>query len=266
MPTSELLVKLTRSHAIATVTLDRAARRNAINTPMIEELERVARSFVQDEQTRVVILRADGSDFSLGADFKEADLGGMSGKSLLMRRRLNERGAALMRALQEIPQPTICAVQGVATGAGACITTACDFRVGAMDARIGYGEVRLGLNLPWRALPLCVRLVGPARAKQMIMTGRLFDAATLRQWGFLDACASRETLDETARQWADDLAALPPIAVQMKKRSVDAVAGALDHAIMHMDADQSLLAGSSQDSHEAVSAFFGKRPATFTGE
>src|ERR1700742_5169609 len=106
-----------------------------------------------------------------------------------MRRRGAAFGAQLIRSLQEIPQPTICAVQGIATGAGGCIAAACDFRIGADDARVGYGEVKLGMNLMWHALPICVRLVGPARAKQMIMTGKLFDAATLERWGFLDLVA-----------------------------------------------------------------------------
>ena len=63
----------------------------------------------------------------------------------------------------------------------ACITAACDFRIGADTARIGYGEVKLGINLMWHAVPICVHLIGPARAKQMIMTGKLFDAATLER-------------------------------------------------------------------------------------
>ena len=182
-----------------------------------------------------------------------------------MRRRGAELGATLMHAIQEIHQPTICAVQGIATGAGACIPSACDFRVGADDARIGYGEVKLGINLMWNALPLCVRLVGAARAKRMLMTGKLFDAATLERWGFLDEVVPRAELDAAARRWAEEYAALPPMAVQMIKRSVNHVVGALDRAVMHMDADQWLLASQSEDSREAVSAFFAKRKPTFSG-
>jgi enoyl-CoA hydratase/carnithine racemase len=170
-----------------------------------------------------------------------------------------------MRSMQEIPQPTICAVQGVATGAGGCITSACDFRVGAQDARIGYGEVKLGINLMWHAVPLCVRLVGPARAKQMIMSGRLFDAATLERWGFLDQVAPVDGLDAAARAMAEEYAALPPNAVQMIKKSINHVAGALDRAIMHMDADQWLLTSLTEDHREGVGAFFEKRKPNFTG-
>lgn len=170
-----------------------------------------------------------------------------------------------MRSLQEIPQPTICAVHGVATGAGACIASACDFRIGAETARIGYGEVKLGINLMWHAVPICVHLVGPARAKQLIMTGKLFDAATLERWGFLDQVTLPDQLDAAARAMAEDYAALPPNSVQMIKRSINHVAGPLDRAIMHMDADQWVLSTLSEDYQEAVTAFFEKRKPTFTG-
>jgi enoyl-CoA hydratase/carnithine racemase len=258
------LVALNREGAVATVTLDRAARRNAINAQMMRELIAVAEGFAADEETRAVIVRAEGSDFSVGADLTQTP-SAIGPASLLMRRRAAELGASLMRALQEIHQPTICAVQGVATGAGACIATACDFRIGADNARVGYGEVKLGINLMWNAAPVCVHLVGPARAKQMIMTGKLFDAATLERWGFLDEVVALSDLDARALAWAGEYAALPPMAVQMIKRGINQVAGALDRAIMHMDADQWLLATMSGDYREAVSAFFEKRPPKFTG-
>lgn len=262
---TEPLITVKREGAVATVTLGRAARRNAINAQMMTELIAVAEGFAADEATRAVIVRGDGTDFSVGADLTRTP-SAVGPASLLMRRRAAELGASLMRALQEIHQPTICAVHGVATGAGACIATACDFRIGADNARIGYGEVKLGINLMWNAAPVCVHLIGPARAKRMIMTGKLFDAATLERWGFLDEVAPLAELDARALAWAEEYAALPPMAVQMIKRGINQVAGALDRAIMHMDADQWLLATMSGDYREAVAAFFEKRPPRFTGD
>jgi enoyl-CoA hydratase/carnithine racemase len=258
------IIELERSGHIATVTINRAERRNAVTLEMMQGLERISREFIQDEQTRAVIFRAEGRDFSVGADLSTPP-SARGGASMLMRRRGAEFGAQLMRSIQEIPQPTICAVQGIATGAGGCITSACDFRVGADNARIGYGEVKLGINLMWHAVPICVHLVGPARAKQMIMTGKLFDAATLERWGFLDQVVPLVELDAAARALAEEYAALPPNSVQMIKKSVNHVAGALDRAIMHMDADQWLLSSLTEDYKEAVGAFFEKRKPTFSG-
>lgn len=255
-------IDVCRDGPIATVTLNRVERRNAVTREMMQELEELGRGFVQDEHTRAVIFRAEGRDFSVGIDLAAAPA---ERPSMLMRRRSAELGARLMRSLQEIPQPTVCAVQGIATGAGACIVSACDFRIAADTARIGYGEVRLGMNLMWNALPACMHLVGAARAKQMTMTGKLFDAGTLERWGFLDQIVPPAELDAAARAMAEEYAALPPNAVQMIKRSVNMLAGALDRAIMHMDTDQFLLASLTEDYQEAVSAFFEKRKPRFTG-
>jgi len=258
-------IMIVRDGAIATITLNRADQRNAITNAMMEELAAISNDFAKDEQVRAIIFRGDGSDFSVGADLNQPRFQGQASASLLMRRRGAELGASLMRAIQEIHQPTICELQGVATGAGACIASACDFRIGAQDARVGYGEVKLGINLMWNALPVCVHLVGPARAKQMIMTGKLFDAATLERWGFFDALAPTSELPAVARIWAETYAALPPLSVQMIKRSINQVSGALDRAIMHMDADQWLLASQSDDFREGISAFFERRTPDFKG-
>jgi enoyl-CoA hydratase/carnithine racemase len=256
--------------AIAILTHDRGERRNALTSASLLQLKDIAEQLREEPAIRAVIIRAEGPDFSVGMDIgamdRGANSGGMAGATPAVQlRRSAELGGRLMRAVREIPQPTICAVQGVATGGAACIATACDFRIGSDDARIGYGEVKLGINLMWQALPLAIQTVGLARAKRMVMTGALFDAATMLDWGFFDEVVPRDTLDAATRRLADEFAALPPIAVQMIKRSANAWAGALDQAIMHADADQWLLASRTDDFGEAVSAFFARRAPKFTG-
>ena len=130
---------------------------------------------------------------------------------------------------------------------------------------MGYGEVKLGMNLMWNAVPTCIHLVGPSRAKQMSMTGRLIPADTLERWGFIDEVCDHDQLDNRAQEWAKEYAALPPNAVQMIKRSINRVSGALDQALMHADSDQWLLATKSEDFKEAVTAFIDKRDPNFTG-
>lgn len=263
---SETLVRVIRDGRIAFVTLNSLERRNAINAETVNQLIDVCRDFSNDEATRAIIFNAVGNDFSVGADLQGYHDTKDKPPSLMMLRRIVERGSILMEALQAIHQPTICAVQGVASGAGACIAAACDFRIAAATARMGFGEVRMGMNLAWNAVSICVGLVGSARAKRMVMTGKLFDAATLERWGFVDAVVEPELLRQTALEWAQEYAILPPIPVQMIKRSINACSAPLGKAVMHMDADQLLLTASTGDFREAVLAFFEKRQGDFLGD
>lgn len=250
---------------IVTITLDRAEKRNALTPASLNQLKGMAESLADNPEARAVIIRAEGKDFSVGADI--SGMGeGQSPPPTVQVRRTAEGGGRLMRALREIHQPTICVIQGIATGGAACIATACDFRIGTPDARIGYGEVKLGINLMWHALPLAIQTVGLARAKQMVMTGALYDAATMADWGFFDEVVAIEERDSAALAMAQTYAALPPIAVQMIKRSANAYAGALDQAIMHADTDQWLLGTRTSDFKEGVAAFFEKRAPDFSGD
>lgn len=256
-------IRVERSAGIATVTIDRAEKRNALTPEMLEQLRTTAESFGEEPHTRAVVIRSEGPVFSVGADIGQM---GNRPPQTVQLRRTAEAGARLMRAIREIHQPTFCVIQGIATGGATCIATACDFRIGTPDARISYGEVKLGINLMWHALPLAIQTVGLARAKRMVMTGELFDADTMLAWGFFDELVPAGEQDARTIAWAARYASLPPIAVQMIKRSANAYAGALDAAIMHADADQWLLATRTSDFKEGVTAFFEKRPPSFTGE
>ena len=255
--------RIDRKDAIATVSINRPERRNALTPEMLIALRQIAESFREDAATRAVVIRSDCPDFSVGAD-----IGQMVGPTPTVAelRRTSENGAKLLRAIREIHQPTLCLVRGVATGGGACIPTACDFRFGTPDARVGYGEVKLGINLMWHALPLAIQTVGLARAKRMVMTGELFDAATMLDWGFFDDVISEDDAEDRVMAAAATYAALPPVAVQMIKRSANAWAGALDQAVMHADADQWLLATRTDDFREGVTAFREKRAPEFRGD
>jgi enoyl-CoA hydratase/carnithine racemase len=258
-------VEIEKSGHVATFWLNRPDRLNALSREVMMEIEDAARSFLGDEETRVVIFAGRGKHFCAGADLQERGNEPSKAPSLLMARRHSGLGGRMIRAITEMKQVTIAAIHGAGAGGGCCIPVACDFRIGSPDCKVGYPEVQRGMNLMWGALPQCVSLIGPARAKRMIMLGNLEPAQTLLEWGFLDEVVERDGLMDRAREIAEDYASRPPIAVQMIKESVNAVSGAFDQAAMHMDIDQNILTSRTDDFKEGIAAFLEKREPDFKG-
>jgi enoyl-CoA hydratase/carnithine racemase len=260
----DLLIE--RDGHVAEVTLNRPGEHNALSLELMREIERAALSFRDDLDTRIIVFTGAGKHFSAGMDLKDPEHAHGATLPALAKLRRFHQGPRMIRALREINQLTIAAINGAAMGGGACIASALDFRVGAEDCRAGYPESSLAIPLSWVSLPLCVHLVGQARAKRWLITGEKLDAKTLLDWGFLDEVAPAGSLLDRARALAASYAARPPLAAQMIKRSVNMVVGALDESIMHMDSEQVLLAETTADFMEGIHSFLQKRPPDFKGK
>ena len=146
------------------------------------------------------------------------------------------------------------------------VPVTCDFRIASETAVLGYPEINLGINLNWLGLPLAVRLIGPAKAKKIVISGENENANTLLSWGFYDEVHPKERLMEAANEMANLYASKPPIAAQMIKRSVNELTYSGDDAIMHMDYDQTLLTHETKDRKEAIKSFFEKRDPEYKGD
>jgi enoyl-CoA hydratase/carnithine racemase len=121
------------------------------------------------------------------------------------------------------------------------------------------------MNLSWLSLPLIVNLIGPAKAKRFVILSRNETAQTLYEWGWLDEVAPAETLMERAVEMAKEYAAMAPLSSQMVKRSVNTLVQALDHAIMHMDSEEYILASLTGDFKEGIEALLERRKPAFRG-
>jgi enoyl-CoA hydratase/carnithine racemase len=245
---------------IATVTLDRPAKRNAVTLGMWRELRRVFEACAADASVRVVVLTGAGGHFCAGADITEFD----------QVRSTVEEGAAyehavdsLTDAITGLMKPTIAAVSGFCVGGGCGLAMACDFRVADRTAQFGIPAARLGIVY---GIPDCrnlMHLVGLASAKEILFTGRRFDAAEAYRIGFIDRLA--DDVKHEVAALAHTLAENAPLSIagiklvlqslaagHADRRSAD-VAAAMDRAM------------ASEDYREAVRAFKEKRRPTFTG-
>ncbi len=256
-------IEVQREGHIAQITMNRPDKANALHYYHLEEIEHAALSFRDDAESRVVLFAGNGKHFCSGADL--TDSGEAYKVPLVQRRRRMRIGERAIEAILGIDQITIAAWQGAAMGGGACIATACDFRVGADNCFMQYPEIDIGVNLMWKSLPLIVNLVGPARAKRLVAGGERIDASTLEAWSILDEQVSLDELMPATQRMARHYAGKPPIAAQMIKQSTNQIANALNHAIMHMDSDQNLFSASTSDRDAAVTAYLNGETPEFTG-
>jgi enoyl-CoA hydratase len=158
-------------------------------------------------------------------------------------------------------------VHGHAIGGGAMLAMACDFRIADTSAKLSIREISLGISLSWQTIPNVVNLVGPTRAKEMILFGDTYGPDVLRDWGVYSQVVAPEALLPAAEALAQRVVAQPPLPVQFTKASINAYTRALDRAVFHADPTGLALTGRTEDAALARDAFFGKRPrAPWKGE
>ena len=220
-------VSLVRRGPIGTVTLNRPERRNSLSDPMLTDLAAAFTELRDDAATRVVIVTGAPPLFSAGADapFKKGMSAEERRQMFLGRksqfRRLFERANTL---LENLEQATICMINGHAVGGGWGLTLACDFRVAAASAEFWIPEVDLGVPLGVASTTRFVRLVGPARAKDVIMGCRRYSAAEAEALGLVHRVVPDDLLAKAVQEHAEVLAAKPFRALAEVKARINAIA------------------------------------------
>jgi len=206
-------IQFTVEDRIATLTLRRPEKRNAISRTMIGDL-RAAFAETERSGSRVLVLAAEGTTFCAGVDL--GDLRQMSSHGDEENRRHGERFAELLRALYELPVPTIAAVQGPAVAGGAGLILACDFVLAAEDARFGFPEVRVGL-VPAIVSAFLVRHVGAKHARDLVLTGRSISASEAYRMGLANEVVSATELAPRVRRLCEELLENSPAALRSAK-------------------------------------------------
>jgi enoyl-CoA hydratase/carnithine racemase len=256
-----------KSEAVATVTLNRPARLNAINATMLQELEQLFRELREDPRTRFVIFTGAAQAFSAGADL--ADLSAHPGSTEAslgdVMRLVQLAGQDFTRALESLEQVTIAAINGHAMGAGLVIAMACDFRIAARSASLGIPEANIGIFFTWGCTPRLTRLIGPAKAKEMIMTCEPVGADEARRIGLVNRVVDDDQLMGSAQDLAATIGRRAPLAVRMTKKIVNAATAANIGDLYPCEPELVERLYLSQDPLEGLAAFTEKRRPKFTG-
>jgi enoyl-CoA hydratase/carnithine racemase len=257
-------VLVERSGPVATVWLNRPESLNPINATVMREMLAAAAELADDEETRAVILTGKGRAFCAGADTR-ATLGAMVDREA--RRRLSDParlrsarvGRRFMEEWERLDQVTIAAINGYAVGGGLSLAMACDFRLIAEGARIFIPEVRLGLPYMWGSISRLVDLVGMGRARELVMTCEEIGAAEAAAIGLVNRVVPSERLLGAARELADKLLAMPPMAMRRTKEVFRALSSNRAGDVTAFDPYLGAGCADGEDTAEAITAFREKR-------
>ncbi len=240
---------------VALITLNRPEKRNAVSFELVAELMS-ALDEIERSPAQVVILTGTGKAFCAGLDLEE--LKSLLGKTHEENVRDSARMAQIFRRIYDFPRATIAAVNGAAIAGGTGIATMCDFTLAVPEAKFGYTEVKIGF-IPALVSSILVWQVGHKIARDLLMTGRLFDAAEAHRYGLVNEVVEPERLMPHARDLAAQLLELSPSSVRMTTQLINSfIARALDEQIAHAIEDNAR-ARTTEDFREGVTAFLEKR-------
>jgi enoyl-CoA hydratase/carnithine racemase len=254
-PPMEGRIVLATDGGVATLTLDRPAKLNAIGPEMVSELARSLAEIDADRDIRVAIITGSGGrSFSVGADVNAWS----ALEPLDMWREWVRDGHRVLDRLANLRQPTIAAINGYAFGGGLELALAADIRIAADLATFALPETKIGTLPGWAGTKRLPEAIGAARAKQMIFSGNSIDASTAERWGLVNEVVALEALIDRCRSLASEIAANAPVSVQLAKAIISG-----DEAAP--EAFAGALAAGTKDGREGITAFREKRSSRFTG-
>ncbi len=257
------LCEVDEARRIATVTLNRPERLNALTFDVYAELRDLFRDAGDDPAVRAVVITGAGRAFCSGGDVEDI-IGPLLQLDHKGRRDFTTLTCDLIRAIRSCPRPVVAAINGTAAGAGAVIATACDLRVAATSAKLAFLFTRVGLaGADMGAAWLLPRLIGFGRASELLLTGAFVDAAEAQRIGLVTRVVADAEVLTAAQALAATLAEGPALALARTKQALDHEAGLSFNAALEAEAELQAMLMATPDFHEAYTAFMARRPARF---
>ena len=250
---------------IATLTLNRPERLNALGGTLRQDLHDAVTRAGADPEVRVMVVTGAGKGFCSGGDVKamgEAKAG--QRERPLLEKIAPGRDRTLL-AMREAPQPIIAAVNGAAAGAGMNLALGCDLRIASTAAKFTQAFVKRGLHPDWGGTYFLPRVVGMAKACEMIFTGEVIDATEALRLGIVSRVVAPEELLPTAYEVARRIAAGPPVAIRLAKRSLYANEDLDLRGALQMETMAQNICFETEDATEGIRAFGEKRAPIFKG-
>jgi enoyl-CoA hydratase/carnithine racemase len=253
-----------KKDGIALVTFNRPEKLNALNTRLFLDLRDLMAEFRYDLETRVVIFTGAGRAFSGGFDFRiEALTEHMSQKEMPNERIWQLFSLDLMSAIENLEQITIAAINGPCMGGALCIAMNCDFRIAADNAKMGVPEINLGMFLSWGATPRLVSLLGPSKARELIMTGDPVNAEEAYRMGMINRVVPLGQLMSASYELAHKIMRRGPLALRICKKQVNAASVARMSDLYLFESELWERNQISPDLQEGIRAAIEKRPPEF---
>ncbi len=251
---------------VATLTLNRPDRMNAMSTPMLEALLAAVTRLSADPDIGVVVLTGAGRAFCAGGDVKAMAAGKEFAEDTLEAKAQALRGAMeISRWLHEMPKPTIAMVGGAAAGAGLSLALACDLRIAGTEARFATAFARVGYSGDFGGSYFLSQLVGTAKARELYYTAELIDAEQALALGMINRLVPQEDLAAETQALADRLARGPRVALRYMKRNMNAAESGSLGELLDLEAWHHTRCGMTEDHREAAQAFVDKRQPVFKG-
>ena len=250
---------------VATLTLNRPERLNALGGTLREDLSAGLTRAIEDPEVRAIVITGAGKGFSAGGDVKAMQDANAAGRTRPLMERVAPSRDRTVLLMRDSPKPLIAAVNGAAAGAGMNLALACDIRLASSTAKFSQAFVRRGLHPDWGGTYFLPRVVGMAKACQMIFTGEIIDADEALRLGIVSAVHAPERLLSATYELAARIAQGPPIAIRLARRALYHNQEADLRASLEFETFAQNICQDTDDAREGIRAFVEKREPKFSG-